>query len=131
MMTGCYPLEALLQSTLQCFYDQQCIDPYGNYKALNSSSVSSRFDVNTTIEFILRELMVEKYTTSMSYEKYFDECAPSVCNYSYSRRLKIIDIVEFLMELYGGLIIIAQWIIEPIMKLYRHRIHRRINTQIQ
>jgi hypothetical protein len=32
MMAGCYPLKALLQSTLHCFYDQQCLDPNGNFQ---------------------------------------------------------------------------------------------------
>ena len=53
MMIGCYPLEALLQSTLQCFYDQQCIDSDGIFSALNSSFISNHFNLNQTIETIL------------------------------------------------------------------------------
>ncbi len=131
MMVGCYPLEALLQSTLQCFYDQQCIDSYGNFKALNSSSVSSRFDVNSTVEFILQELMIEEYLINMSYENYSAECAPSSCSYSYSGRRNTIYIVTHLIELYGGLVIITKWITVLIMKLYRRRMRRRITSQIQ
>jgi hypothetical protein len=130
MMTGCYPLEALLQSTLQCFYDQQCIDSYGNFKALNLPSVSSRFQVNSTVEFILSELMVEEYLINISYKKYFAECVPSSCSYSHIERHNAIDIVTPLIELYGGVVIITGWITALIIKLYRHRIQRRINSQI-
>ncbi|CAF1428927.1 unnamed protein product [Rotaria sp. Silwood1] len=42
MMAGCNPLEAFLQSTFQCFYNQQCIDPKMTFKALNFSSYSSQ-----------------------------------------------------------------------------------------
>jgi hypothetical protein len=68
MKAGCYPLESLLQSTLQCFYNQQCIDPNANFKALDSSSVHSRFATNSTIEDILNKLMVEEYSKNISYE---------------------------------------------------------------
>jgi hypothetical protein len=130
-MVGCYPLEALLQSTLQCFYDQQCIDSYGNFKALNSSSISSRFDVNSTVEFILQELMIEEYLINISYENYFAECAPSSCSYLHIGHRNRIDIVMPLIGLYGGLVIIIEWITELIMKLFRRRIRRPINPQIQ
>ncbi|CAF2820653.1 unnamed protein product [Rotaria sp. Silwood2] len=43
MMAGCYPLEAFLQSALQCFYNQQCIDPKMTFKALNFSSYSTEY----------------------------------------------------------------------------------------
>lgn len=130
MLTGCYPIEALLQSTLQCFYNQQCIDSYGNFKALNLS-VSSRFDVNSTVEFILRELMVEKYLINTSYNKYFAECAPSSCSYSYIGHRNAIDSMITLVELYGGLAIITGWITALIMRLCRRRIQRRINSLMQ
>ncbi|CAF1360546.1 unnamed protein product [Rotaria sordida] len=62
MMAGCYPLEALLQSTFQCFYNQTCIDSNNVFQALNTSSTSSQFLTNSTIESILNKLMIEDYS---------------------------------------------------------------------
>jgi hypothetical protein len=35
--TGCYIVESLLQSTLECFYDPQCIDKLQTYISVSSS----------------------------------------------------------------------------------------------
>lgn len=128
MKAGCYPLEALLQSTFECFYDQQCIDSDNAFQALNSSSVSSRFDVNATIESVFQALMVEEYFINTSYENYFAHCASLHCTYSYSTHSEAMDIVATLLGLYGGLVIICQWMSTFIMKLYRCRI-RQIHSQ--
>ena len=121
MTTGCYPLEAVLQSTLQCFYEQQCIDPNGTFQALNSSFISNRFDLNLTVETILQELMIENYSIDISYDKYFHECAPSACTYSYIGRENMIDVITTLIGLYGGLLIIAEWLAKLFVKLYSFR----------
>lgn len=77
MMAGCYPLEALLQTTFQCFYNQTCIDSTNTFQALNiSSDVSSEFSINSTVESILDKLMVEDYFVNISYENYFSQCKP-------------------------------------------------------
>ncbi|CAF4806061.1 unnamed protein product, partial [Rotaria sp. Silwood2] len=34
---GCFPLESLLQSTLECFYNQTCVDILHSYLVFNSS----------------------------------------------------------------------------------------------
>lgn len=123
-MAGCYPLEALLQATLQCFYDQECIDSNGAFRALNSTSSSSRFDVNTTIGSIFQTLMIEEYLNTTSYENYFAQCAPSLCTYSYSTHQKTIAIITSLIELYSGLVIICGWTTVLIIKLYQCRVQR-------
>ena len=79
MFSGCYPIEALLQASLGCFYDQECIDPSHTFKALNITYLNtSRFTLNMTIEMLVNELMVEEYTRTISYEKYFNACAPGI-----------------------------------------------------
>jgi hypothetical protein len=116
MMAGCYPIEALLQSTLKCFYDQQCIDSNQMFKSINSSlATSTRFLANATIELILNQLMVENYSTNISYEKYFDECAPLSCSHSYFVRRSAIDIIISLISIYDGLTIISEWIVTIIL----------------
>ncbi|CAF4449177.1 unnamed protein product, partial [Adineta steineri] len=61
MLTGCYPLETIFQTTLHCFYNQQCIDSTNNFNSINISSLeTSRFSVNQTIESVVNELMIEE-----------------------------------------------------------------------
>ena len=61
-MAGCYPLEALLQTTLTCFYDQECINASGPFQPLPLASLAAgRFTLNTPVGGVVGELMVEKY----------------------------------------------------------------------
>ncbi|UJR20228.1 hypothetical protein I4U23_023359 [Adineta vaga] len=118
MLAGCYPLEALFQSTFSCLYNQQCIDIKGNYRPMNISSIkTSRFVMNTTIESIVNQLMVEEYLTNISYENYFYECAPQVCTYSYTKTINIFDGTTYLISLYGGLVILCRIMVKIIIKL--------------
>ena len=128
MMTGCYPLESLLQLTLHCFFNQQCIDPVGTFKALKLFH-PSRFSQNSTIQMLVDELMVEHYSSNVSYEKYFDECAPLSCIYSYIDQKNLIEGMTTLISLYGGLVIICRVVVVFIMKLCRGH-PQRISPQI-
>ncbi|CAF1618777.1 unnamed protein product [Rotaria sp. Silwood1] len=63
---GCVPQNALLQSTLQCFYNQSCLDivitltgALHTVSVLNTSSSSSRFDPITTIIIGSKQIIVE------------------------------------------------------------------------
>ncbi|CAF1338358.1 unnamed protein product [Adineta steineri] len=121
MLSGCYPLESILQSTLTCLSDQTCIDPTKTFKALSSSSsIPSRFPLNTTIGSIVNELMVEELLSNMSYEAYYKQCAPLSCTYSYIDNTNVIDGITVLISLYGGLVIIYWILAIIIVKLYLH-----------
>ena len=72
---GCYVIEALLQSTLQCFYDNECIDelhdynegPLKNVTALNSS-LSHKYSENSMVKNIVDHLMIDVWNVSWIYE---------------------------------------------------------------
>ena len=122
LFAGCFPLDSLFQSSLQCLHDQECIDPTATFKAMNNSLLqSSRFDVNTTIESIVNQLLVEEYSINMSYDKYFAQCAPLLCSYSYIDYANIIDGLTYIIALYGGLVIIIGWVAALIVQLFRRR----------
>ena len=128
MLAGCYPLEALLQSTLRCLYNQTCIYRItltNTYKALNIFDLAaSRFDLHMTIESIVNQLMVEEYANSMSYESYFDQCAPSSCSYSYVDRTNLFDGITSLIALYGGLVIVCRLLTKVVIFVLRDKIRR-------
>ncbi|CAF5044282.1 unnamed protein product, partial [Rotaria sp. Silwood1] len=88
MMAGCIPLDAMRQSTLECLYNQSCINAISlqpkisQPKALNASL--SRFPLNSTIGSIFDEsLFIESWQNRSSFEKYYAACAPQSLSYNY------------------------------------------------
>ena len=66
-LTGCFVIESLLLSSLQCFYDEQCFNNVTYYvnptlslnaTALNASA-STTFTPNSTVKEMIDQLMVE------------------------------------------------------------------------
>lgn len=90
-MAGCIPLDAMRQSTLECLYNQTCIDilaiqpDISRPKALNQSL--TRFSIDSKIGDLFDQyLFVESWQNRSSYEDYFSACAPQQLSYSYRAR---------------------------------------------
>ena len=134
-MVGCYPLESLFISTVECLFDASC---FPLLQTLNGSfapldiSVPSRYQLNSSIESIVSELMIEQWSSNMSYEKYYAQCAPSYCTYSYLKHQHVVDAITTLLELYGGLVIIINVITLALLKLCKKIINKcRQTNRIQ
>ncbi|CAF1183739.1 unnamed protein product [Rotaria magnacalcarata] len=112
MRTGCYILEALLQSCLECFFDPICFDSLISY--LNSTVIwngtvmnrtaPSRFLTTSTVGDILDELMIEIWNWTLTFDDYFEECRPIACSYTVTTRNDVVNIVTTLIGLVGGLV---------------------------
>ncbi|CAF1350011.1 unnamed protein product, partial [Adineta ricciae] len=138
MKMGCTPSQSFLRSTLECFYDQSCLDllqQYTNYSysltALSSKTTSaSRFSQNTTIEELVQDLFVEQWSTQINYSLYYQQCLPSVCSYTTIGRFDIFYTISIILGIQGGLTIVLKWICPKLVrigsKIYYHR-KRRIN----
>jgi hypothetical protein len=110
LMTGCYPLESLLKSTLECLYNVSCfplLQSISRSFAPLNESIPSQYQENSTVESILNQLMVEEWISNVTYENYYAHCAPSLCSYSYIERRPALDVSALVLELYGGLVIIV------------------------
>ncbi|CAF2956062.1 unnamed protein product [Rotaria sp. Silwood2] len=127
---GCFPLEALLQSTLECLYDITCINMLQSmytssnliYHPLNSTISAS----NTTVQSLVSELMVDRWETSMNYTGYYASCAPVLCTYSINEKGDLIYIITTILSIYGGLNVALKLFTPLIVKfgrflLMRHR----------
>ncbi|CAF1650028.1 unnamed protein product, partial [Adineta ricciae] len=84
MHRACYIIEALLQSTLECFYNHACLQRLQSYilsevpigiTPLNAALKSS-YSINSTIKQLLDQLMIEEWTWSSHYEQYYNHCRP-------------------------------------------------------
>jgi hypothetical protein len=106
---GCLPLDALLQSNLFCLYNQSCLDIMEAvihfYKPfpVDILTYSSLMEPNITIETILSQLFVLKWFYNFSFDRYFNECNPQSCQYSYSPKYNRIYVITTLIALFGGL----------------------------
>ena len=131
--TACFVLESLRASSLECFFNQTCLQDLQaqmelelntNFTALNSSA-TSRFQPGSTIGPMLGELMVEQWINSTTYDGYYAVCQPSECRYTLTSKNDAIHIVTTLIGLIGGLVTVLKFIIPRIVflvdKCMRHR----------
>jgi hypothetical protein len=131
--SGCYVIESLLQSTLQCFYNQTCIDQLISYFAsplfMNITalqpSMSSQYFTNSTIQNLIDHLMVEQWNSSSMYDNYYNECQPAQCTYTYQTRNDLIYIITTLIGLVGGLITVLKLVIPRVVNIFVRYILKR------
>ncbi|CAF1040155.1 unnamed protein product [Adineta ricciae] len=135
---GCTPSESLLSSTLECFYNQTCLNllqQYTNY--VNSSNalpiMTSRFLMNTTISKFVDDLFVERWTTKINYSSYYEQCSPLLCSYAYIQNFNLLYTITLILGLEGGLTIVLQWIcptiVQILFKIYQYRKKRKYPIQ--
>jgi hypothetical protein len=128
------PVDACLLSSLECFYNQSCVNaifPYQkvtdgmmlNFTALNSDNASapSRFNISSQIKSIVDELMVEEWVIEELYDKYFQLCAPAACTYLANVYPDFLSILNTLIGLLGGLCTALDLIVLPVVRFIRKR----------
>ena len=139
MLVGCYPYTSLLQSTLECFYDQSCLDLLQLFipeLSFTSPISSSRFPQNTTVEDLYGELFVESWNNQSNFTEYFQRCSPQSCSYSYDQRFNWIHVLITLVGLAGGLMITTSLLSLILVKIIRklqqslRKCHRNPTDQI-
>jgi hypothetical protein len=130
---GCYLIESLLQSTLECFYSQTCIDTLRSYQTVSSSMpvralnvpLSSVYNVNSTIQELVDNLMIEQWNASPTYERYYSECHPTECTYTFETRNDLIYIVTTLFGIVGGLTTVLKLIAPRVVKFIMYCIQKQ------
>ncbi|CAF0821343.1 unnamed protein product [Adineta steineri] len=132
---GCTPSESLLASTLECFYDQSCINLIQRMTGYNANITpiplnitNSRFLMNMTVMNLINDLFVEKWSAIMNYSSYFYKCSPMICSYTYIQQLDSFYTLTYLLGLYGGLTIVLKWISPKIVYFINKIYHRRKKT---
>ena len=128
ILAGCLARFSIMQSTLECFYDSDCMSTLESLGIITSSyhpldaSVSSRFLVNTTIKSIFDELLIEKWQNSSNFTSYFQTCAPMSCLYMYTEGFSTIYIITSILSLLGGLSMVFQLLSPLVVKYIIRRI---------
>jgi hypothetical protein len=86
--------------------------------------------MSSTIKELVDNLMIEQWSTSSSYERYYNECQPSQCTYTYESsgntddivytfepRKNIIHIVIILLAIIGGLTAVLLGVVPLLVRL--------------
>ena len=135
LFTGCFLVEAIRQSSLECFYSTSCITMIEQF--LNAplslanpilpmdSSVDSQFNITSTLDQLLFQAMTEKWRQYVSHAQYFSQCHVSTCTYSFISKFNIVYIITTLIGLVGGLIKILHLLLPLVVKFIRRRISSR------
>ncbi|CAF1201081.1 unnamed protein product [Adineta steineri] len=137
---GCTPSESFRASTLECFYNESCINLIKQYtikaNRINNTSVfqplstkNISFPINTSIAKLIDNLFITDWNIKMNYTSYFEQCFPLSCSYNNIQRFNVFHIVFTLLGLQGGLALVLEWIcpkiIRIIVKIYEYRKKRR------
>jgi hypothetical protein len=125
----CIVIELLLQSNLECFYNQQCINDLQHQISSSSpinvpaldKSLPSVYSINETIEKLLDKLMIEQWNISATFENYYNQCQPIKCVYTSEINNDIVYIVTSLFGITGGLITVLKFIIPRLVKFIRKK----------
>jgi hypothetical protein len=128
MTADCLIIDGTLVSTFECYYDRACLSILHQsfpivIEPLSNTS-NKHFMVNSTVEMILNELMIDEMTNEIRFDLFYSQCNPTYCSYSYTHRFDILFIVTTIMGIFGGvsfvLKLIAPFIVTMILR-WKHR----------
>ena len=134
MFSGCDIFLAISMSTVECLYNQTCLNQLRSY--LNSNAtVSARvldahqmsiFTPTSTVGMMMNEMMIERWNMTVSYEAYLEACDPVGCestinaiSYILERKQPLIQIIAIVIGLVGGLVGILQFFIPCMVNFIR------------
>ncbi|CAF1079854.1 unnamed protein product [Adineta steineri] len=121
VVASCLPIDGIRLSTLECFFDSNCILNLTNIastrnttiwiaKPLNASTPSN-YTSNSLIGSLVDNLFVEDWGIKSNYSSYYASCAPYSCSYKYIDHNTILYIITTMLGLYGGLVVIFRFIV--------------------
>lgn len=139
---GCSSVSTLLGSTLECFYDQNCVNDlidalttgYGLSGSIFVSALDPnkgrRFSSTAPITDLVGALMVEEWHTSISYPSFYNVCDPKYCTYVDEKHNDVLTIITRILSFYGGLTTVLRLIVPSLIKLILKIRNRRRTTPI-
>ncbi|CAF0761016.1 unnamed protein product [Adineta steineri] len=116
------PLEALLISTLECFYQDQCLSQITKFINLTqiSNKKFTKLSSNKTqykrIDKIVNNLFIQSWNNESLFDSYFKHCHPLECQYSYKTRLNFIYTITTILGLIGGINTVLRLLLPILVK---------------
>ncbi|CAF0767197.1 unnamed protein product [Adineta steineri] len=149
MIQGCFTIDTLLLSSLECYYLHSCLSILYNllsglfhdyeydleWSPINPliyNSSSSHFFPNTSLSLIINEMLIEQWNPLSSFEHYYESCAPIYCSYTYTTHtITFIAMIIKLVSTIGGLILILRLITPQLVKFVYKILTRHTRRQDQ
>ncbi|UJR08052.1 hypothetical protein I4U23_012329 [Adineta vaga] len=123
IIVDCLPIQTTLSSSLECFYNQSCLNillstyqTKFNISILNRS-ILSRFNSKTIIESLVKELFIEEIVNLPNYSEYYSTCLPYSCTYTYFHQFNWISVLTMIIALFGGITAVLSIITPGIIQL--------------
>lgn len=128
---GCNVLETVLRSSVSCFYSRSCLYElwmmsYGitNIVSANKTlsnitfdSTITRFNIDDSIETLSSQMFIESWISDISYERYFNSCAPSHCTRTYYYRFSASALVTKFLSVFSGLAIVLRFLVPHLVRI--------------
>lgn len=126
---GCFPFDALLASTLDCLYQNECLERlalyFPNLEPMYLQSIGILPSVrrrNISVQDLVSNLFIEQWITTFNYTAYFIQCAPQQCTYITTDLTNLSYALTIFIGLYGGLTAILRFIaLSSIYTIYNTR----------
>ena len=134
--SGCLPMSSILASTLQCFYNQTCVDyltsffPTTERFSAMTLNNQTRFGPQIMVQTIVHDLMIEDWIIDTSYQKYYNECAPSSCTYSREKRNDRLFVITKLIGLLSGVTLVLGLVIPIIVQFIIKKLNHQQSPNI-
>jgi len=134
MIGDCLIIDATLASTLECYYDRTCISLLHPQLATDvyplSIDENKHFTLNSTIQMLFNEIMLDELIDDIRYDEYYSQCNPSYCSYSYTRRFDVLFVITTIIGLAGTLSMIIHTIASYVASAYLRWKTRRTPSNI-
>ncbi|CAF1203034.1 unnamed protein product [Adineta ricciae] len=157
---SCSNIDSLLLSNLNCLYSMDCLsrmvrqvkilflltyvshsDPlWFEPRPLLYNSTVNHFSPTMSIGEVLNDIMVEDWNPSVSYENFYESCAPTHCTYTKRVRVKsLFEAIVTMISMIGGLmlavrlctIVLVKSILYLWMRTVKHTTEEQEQTQDQ
>ncbi|CAF1304006.1 unnamed protein product [Adineta steineri] len=148
---ACFIIDSVLLSTLEYLYVPEYLSsilhivnaswaynrnvtkiPYFNPRPLIHDSMTSRFPPKTPFSTLVKEMMIEEWNQTFSFEKYYNACAPNYCKYSYEESTQsFIEVIIKVVSTISGLTMVLGLITNQLMKLIFRLFKPKVQRQEQ
>ncbi|CAF1436855.1 unnamed protein product [Adineta ricciae] len=129
---GCYPIEAMLKSSLGCLYNKTCLELIlpSSYQALPNLTIrilqsKTKYGINETVQHMIDRLFVDDWNQNYSYLNYSKKCRSTQCTYSFIQHFVVLHILTTILNLYGCLTILLRLLIPFIIGIFFRIYNRR------
>ncbi|CAF1533335.1 unnamed protein product [Adineta ricciae] len=129
---GCYPIEAMLNSSLECLYNETCLDlilPSFHQDLINITiqplQSETKFGIRETVQHMIDRLFVNEWNKNYSYLNYSRKCSSTECSYSFIQNFGALHILTTILDLYGCLTILLSLLIPFIIGVFFRIYDRR------